>query len=79
MMKRKNGKVTPFRNAEFLPAYYAIPERIMKQCGKELNSIPRNPQAVIHDYDAFLLFVVSCHIHISQQPHLLYKKNLLQN
>lgn len=52
MMKRKNGKVTPFRNAEFLPAYYAIPERIMKQCGKELNSIPRNPQAVIHDYDA---------------------------
>ena len=52
MMKRKNGKVTPFRNAEFLPAYYAIPERIMKQCGKDLNSIPRNPQAVIHDYDA---------------------------
>ncbi len=51
-MKQKNGKVTPFRNAEFLLAYYFIPKRILDQCGKELKRILRNPQAVIHDYDA---------------------------
>lgn len=43
MMKRKDGTITPFRNAEYLSAYYFIPKRILEQCGKELNSIPRNP------------------------------------
>ena len=52
MMKRKNGTITPFRNAEYLSAYYFIPKRILEQCGKELNSIPRNPQKLIRDYNA---------------------------
>ena len=47
MMKRKDGTITPFRNAEYLSAYYFIPKRILEQCGKELNSIPRNPQKLI--------------------------------
>lgn len=44
--------ITPFRNAEYLSAYYFIPKRILEQCGKELNSIPRNPQKLIRDYNA---------------------------
>lgn len=52
MMKRKDGTITPFRNAEYLSAYYFIPKRILEQCGKELNSIPRNPQKLIRDYNA---------------------------
>lgn len=51
-MKRKDGTITPFRNAEYLSAYYFIPKRILEQCGKELNSISRNPQKLIRDYDA---------------------------
>ena len=47
MMKRKDGTITPFRNAEYLSAYYFIPTRILEQCGKELNSIPRNPQKLM--------------------------------
>ena len=50
MMKRKDGTITPFRNAEYLSAYYFIPKRILEQCGKELNSIPRNPQKLIRAY-----------------------------
>lgn len=52
MMKRKNGMITPFRNAEYLSAYYFIPKRILEQCGKELNSIPRNPQKLIRSFEA---------------------------
>lgn len=52
MLKRKNGKVTPFRNAEYLPAYYFIPQSVMAQCGTELNNITRNPRKLISDWDA---------------------------
>lgn len=52
MLKRKNGKVKPFRNAEYLPAYYFIPASVLAQCGTELNSIPRNPWKLISDWDA---------------------------
>lgn len=54
-VKRKDGSITPFQNAEFLPAYYIIPKRILAQCGRELNSIPRNPQALIHSFDAIAI------------------------
>ena len=53
MMKRKDGTITPFRNAEYLSAYYFIPKRILEQCGKELNSIVRQlPDDDRHRLDA---------------------------
>lgn len=52
MLKRKNGAGTPFRNAEYLPAYYFIPASVLAQCGTELNSVPRNPRKLISAWDA---------------------------
>ena len=49
MLKRQDGSVTPFRNSEYLPFYYFIPESILRKCGAELNAIPRNPQMVFSD------------------------------
>lgn len=52
MLKRRSGKITPFQNAEFIPAYYFIPKSILTPCGAELNSIPRNPRKLLHDWNA---------------------------
>ena len=55
MLKRKNGKLKPFRNVEFLPAYYFIPKAMLEQCGAEVKSIPRNPRKLITDWDAIAM------------------------
>ena len=52
MLKREDGSVTPFRNAEDIPFYYFIPQSILSRCGAELNAIPRNPQRLLHDRTA---------------------------
>jgi hypothetical protein len=52
MLKRKNGEVTPFRNSEYLPAYFFIPRSVLVPCGTEVNSIPRNPRKLISNWDA---------------------------
>ncbi len=52
MMKRKNGDVTLYRNAEFIPAYYFIPKSILQKCGAELNELPRNPYLLKIDWNA---------------------------
>ena len=70
MMKRKDGTITPFRNAEYLSAYYFIPKRILKQCGKELNSIPRNPQKLIRDYNAVAVVESDLFIQLIQSFYL---------
>lgn len=41
LLKRRNGKITPFRNADFIPAFYFIPKSILDRCGSELNSIQK--------------------------------------
>ena len=46
MLTRRDGSVTPFRNSEYLPFYYFIPESILRRCGAELNAIPRNPRMI---------------------------------
>ena len=51
-MKRKSGEVTPYRNAEFIPAYYFIPISILKKCGAELSELPRNPFLLKTDWNA---------------------------
>lgn len=52
LLKRKNGEITLFCNAEFIPAYYFIPKSILERCGAELNSIPRNPKKLLCDWTA---------------------------
>lgn len=52
LLKRRSGEITPFRNAYFIPAFYFIPKSILDKCGAELNSIPRNPYKLLHDWDA---------------------------
>lgn len=55
LLKRRNGEITPFRNADFIPAFYFIPKSILDRCGSELNSIPRNPYKLLHDWDAIAM------------------------
>ena len=65
-LRRRNGSVTPFRNSEYLPFYYFIPESILKKCGAELNAIPRNPREIFSnrkvcefiESDLFLLLII---------------------
>ena len=49
LLKRRNGKITPFRNAEFIPTYYFIPEIILERSEMELSNIPRNPGKLLHN------------------------------
>ena len=51
LLKRKSGEITPFRNADFIPAFYFIPKSILDKCGSELNSIPRNPKKLLQSWD----------------------------
>ena len=39
--ERKDGSVTPLRNAAWIPAFYFIPEDILQKCGAAIYSIPR--------------------------------------
>ena len=66
IMRMKNGTPAPVRNAEFIPVYYFIPQRILEVCGAELNALPRNPQKILHskaacdliESDLFRLLIV---------------------
>ena len=55
LLKRRNGEITPFRNADFIPAFYFIPKSILDKCGSELNSIPRNPRKILQSWDAIAM------------------------
>ena len=66
IMRMKNGTPAPVRNAEFIPVYYFIPQRILEVCGAELNALPRNPQKILRskaacdliESDLFRLLIV---------------------
>lgn len=51
-LKRSNGEITPIVNAEFIPAFFFIPKSILDKCGRELNSLPRNPKRLVWDKNA---------------------------
>ena len=46
-LKRKNGEVTPYKNSEFIPAYYFIPKEAMTKLPRELQELPRNPWFIL--------------------------------
>lgn len=66
LLTRKDGSLTPFRNIEYLPFYYFIPQSFLACCGEELNSLPRNPQQLVMnraaceivESDLFLLLII---------------------
>ncbi len=66
MLKRKNGEIKRFVNAEYISAYYLIPQSMLDKCKELTEKIPRRPRQIIHDpkaieaieSDLFLLFVI---------------------
>lgn len=38
-LTRKDGPPTPFRNAEYIPFYYFIPQSILSRCGADFRKI----------------------------------------
>ena len=50
-LKRKNGEVTPYKNSEYIPAFYFIPKEAMTKLPKELQELPRNPWFIFRDWD----------------------------
>lgn len=55
LLKRRNGEITSFRSAEFIPAFYYISKSILDRCGSGLNSIPRNPRKLLQSRDAIAM------------------------
>ena len=37
MLKRKDGSITRFRNAEFIPAFYILPKSIIDLCRRNVS------------------------------------------
>lgn len=52
LMKRKDGTITPYRNAEFIPAYLFIPEEIIQKCPQEIKRLPRLVGHLFNDWSA---------------------------
>ena len=67
------GAVLRFRNAEFIPAFYFIPESFLLKCGQELCSIPRDFNQLMVNQDAirlvasdlFLECIVDCYAYMA--------------
>lgn len=73
MLTRKDGTITPFINAEFMPAFYFIPEEFLVKCGNELYTIPRNIYRFLRNRDAhkvvesdlFKLAIIDCYAYMA--------------
>ena len=67
------GVILEFRNAEFIPAFYFIPESFLLKCGQELFSIPRDFNQLMVDEDAiglvtsdlFLECIIDCYAYMA--------------
>lgn len=72
LLKSKSGETRPLKNAEYLPAFFLIPEEIRKKCGKELEFIPREISKLwkdrrAHDViesDHFLLAIIDAYAYM---------------
>ena len=71
-LRQRDGSVRELRNSILLPAYYLIPEEIMKKCGQELYSLPRffsllmlDPVAIeTIESDLFVLCIIDCYAYM---------------
>ena len=48
-IKRKNGKVTRYKNAEYIPLFYFLPKSLLDHCGTLPFQISRYPYELITD------------------------------
>ena len=49
-LKRPDGSVTPYKNAEYIPAYLFLPAAILDRCPQELH-LPRTVASYFHDWN----------------------------
>ena len=49
-LKRPDGSVTPYKNAEYIPAYLFLPAAILDRCPQELQ-LPRTVASYFHDWN----------------------------
>ena len=49
---RADGEICEYKNAQYLPAFFLIPEDILKKCGKEIYTLPRTKRQLLYDADA---------------------------
>lgn len=49
LVKRADGSSTPYKNAEYIPAFLMIPEELLRRCGKEMYGLPRTRAALLGD------------------------------
>lgn len=49
-LKRPDGSVTPYKNAEYIPAYLFLPAAILDHCPQELQ-LPRTVASYFHDWN----------------------------
>ena len=72
LLKRKNGEITPFRNAEYISAFYFIPKSILDKCGEEINSISRNPRKLLQDRRAIEVIERVSNVHFTRDGETIY-------
>lgn len=83
LVKRAGGSSTPYKNAEYIPAFLMIPEELLKLCGKELYELPRTRAALLGDRsvirqvesDLFLECIVDAYAYMAW-PHMGLKGRL---
>lgn len=49
-IKRQNGEVTRYRNAEYIPLFYFLPKSLLDKCGKLPFQISRYPYELFTDW-----------------------------
>lgn len=69
---RDDGTVSEFKNADYIPAYYFLPEEILSMWSSEYQRIPRSFNALVDDNeavaaienDAFLAFLLRSYAYL---------------
>lgn len=49
-IKRKNGEVTRYKNAEYIPLFYFLPKSLLDKCGNLPFQVSRYPYELFHDW-----------------------------
>ncbi len=73
IMREKNGKFIPYRNAELIPAFLFIPKELLDQADEKLQSLPRTLREFMYDKntirivesDLFLLLMYDVFAHMT--------------
>ena len=71
-LKRLDGTLTRYQNAEFIPAFLFLPETVLNRCPQELH-LPRTVFSFFHDRD--VIKVVESDLFIELMIHSLELKN----